>query len=203
MQMEHRLSALLQLHLHSPLNTWVQYIAQRQLQAKMRNIWVLAFGASYIRDFAVNKIPHYWRCVVGIHQWPVDCSPYEEFVMRKAFPCHNVVMRQMDCNISRHTAKQSLLHDDVMKWKHFPRYWPLWRESTGHRWIQGQWRRALTFSLVCVWTNGWANNRYADYLRRHCAHYDVTVMSPPRPEQNGSCFADHIGSIDSRTVWNR
>ena len=27
------------------------------------------------------------------------------------------------------------IHDDVIKWKHFQRYWPLWRESTGHRWI--------------------------------------------------------------------
>ena len=25
--------------------------------------------------------------------------------------------------------------DDVIKWKHFPRYWPLWGEFTGHRWI--------------------------------------------------------------------
>ena len=26
-------------------------------------------------------------------------------------------------------------HDDVIKWKHFPRYWPLCGEFTGHRWI--------------------------------------------------------------------
>ena len=31
MQLEHRLSALLQLHLHSQLNTWIQYIAERQV----------------------------------------------------------------------------------------------------------------------------------------------------------------------------
>ena len=28
-----------------------------------------------------------------------------------------------------------VVYDDVIKWKHFPRYWPLWGESTGHRWI--------------------------------------------------------------------
>ena len=49
--MEHRLSALLQLHLHSPPNTWLQYIAQRQLQAETRDIKVWEFGAAYIRDF--------------------------------------------------------------------------------------------------------------------------------------------------------
>ena len=24
--------------------------------------------------------------------------------------------------------------DDIIKWKHFPRYWPLWGESTSDRW---------------------------------------------------------------------
>ena len=24
---------------------------------------------------------------------------------------------------------------DVIKWKYFPRHWPLWGESTGHRWF--------------------------------------------------------------------
>ena len=32
-------------------------------------------------------------------------------------------------------------HEDVVKWKHFPRYWPLWGESP-HK---GQWRGALIF----------------------------------------------------------
>ena len=39
-----------------------------------------------------------------------------------------------------------------------------------------QWRRALLFSLICAWTNGWANNRYAGDLTHHRAHYDVVVM---------------------------
>ena len=41
---------------------------------------------------------------------------------------------------------------------------------------KGQWRVALMFSLICVWINGWVNNREAGYLRRYRAHYDVTVM---------------------------
>ena len=32
------------------------------------------------------------------------------------------------------------------------------------------------FPLICSWTNGWTNNRDAGDLRRHRAHYDVTVM---------------------------
>ena len=42
---------------------------------------------------------------------------------------------------------------------------------------KGQWRRALMFSLICVWINGWVNNRNAGYLRLYRAHYDVTVMN--------------------------
>ena len=40
-----------------------------------------------------------------------------------------------------------------------------------------QWRGALMFSLICVWINGWVNNREAGDLRRHRGHYDVNVMS--------------------------
>ena len=42
---------------------------------------------------------------------------------------------------------------------------------------KGQWHGALMFSLICVWLNGWVNNREADDLRRHQALYDVTVMN--------------------------
>ena len=42
---------------------------------------------------------------------------------------------------------------------------------------KGQWRRALMFSLICVWINGWVNNREAGDLRRYRAHYDVIVMN--------------------------
>ena len=70
-------------------------------------------------------------------------------------------------------------HDDVIKWKHFPRYWPFVRgiqRSPVNSLHKGQWRGALTFSLMCVWINGWVNNREDGDLRHHRAHYDVTVM---------------------------
>ena len=50
MLLGHRLSALLQLHLHSQLNTWLQWTGQRQLQDETRNIYVLGFVAAYIRE---------------------------------------------------------------------------------------------------------------------------------------------------------
>ena len=39
--------------------------------------------------------------------------------------------------------------------------------------------RSFDVSLICDWTNGWANNPVAGDLRRHFAHYDVTVMMWP------------------------
>ena len=51
------------------------------------------------------------------------------------------------------------VHDDVIKWKHFPRYWPFVRgihRSPVDSPHKGQRRRALMFSLICAWTNGWA-----------------------------------------------
>ena len=70
-------------------------------------------------------------------------------------------------------------HDDVTKWKHFPRHWAFVRGI--HRWPvnshhKGQWRGALMFSLICAWKNCWVNDHEAGDLRRHRTPCDVTVM---------------------------
>ena len=71
------------------------------------------------------------------------------------------------------------IHDGVIKWKHFPRYWRLVREihrsplNSPHK---GRWPGALMFSLIWAWINGWVNNGEAGDLRRHRGHYDVILM---------------------------
>ena len=30
--------------------------------------------------------------------------------------------------------------------------------------------------FICIWINGWVNNREVGDLRHHYVHYDVTVM---------------------------
>ena len=70
-------------------------------------------------------------------------------------------------------------HDDVIKWKHFPRNWPFVREihrSPVNFPYKGQWRGALMFSLIYAWINDLVNNREAGDLRRQHGHYDVIVM---------------------------
>ena len=71
------------------------------------------------------------------------------------------------------------IHDDVIKWKHFPRYWPFVRgihRSPVNSPHKDQWRGALMFSFIWAWMNGWVNSRKVGELRRHCAQYDITVM---------------------------
>ena len=71
-------------------------------------------------------------------------------------------------------------HDDVIKWKHFPRYWPFSVRGIPRSPVnsphKGQWRGALMFSLICACINGWVNNRKAGDVRRHRIHYDVIVI---------------------------
>ena len=68
---------------------------------------------------------------------------------------------------------KKITHYDVIKWKHFRRYWPVVRgihrsrENSTHK---GQWRVALKFYLICAWVNiGEAGN-----LKCHRAHYEIT-----------------------------
>ena len=59
---------------------------------------------------------------------------------------------------------------------------------------KGQWGGALMFSMMSAWTSIWANNRDAGDLRRHHAHYDVTVMV------KNIEIKHFIGEIASRVV---
>ena len=131
-----------------------------------------------------------WPFVKGIH-WSLMDSPHKGFVtphkslsIPLIFTGTNCLngnrvgtdFRRYDDNV---TAKWADVHDDVIKWKHFPRYWPFVRgihRSPVNSPHKGQWRGALMFSLICVWINSWVNNGKAGDLRRYRVHYDVTVM---------------------------
>ena len=74
----------------------------------------------------------------------------------------------------------TILHYNVIKWKYFPRYWPLvWgiHRSPLNSPHKGQWRRVLVFSLIFARINGLVNNRKAGDLRRHRSHYGIIVMT--------------------------
>ena len=75
----------------------------------------------------------------GNRRSPVD-SPHKGPVVQKAFTCHDAMMTSLYTHY--------LPHDDVIKWKHFTRYWPFVRGVhrspvvSPHR---GQRRGALMF----------------------------------------------------------
>ena len=55
----------------------------------------------------------------------------------------------------------------------------------------------FVFSLICVWINGWVNNREAGDLWRYRTHYDVTVM------RDGTLFVlrQNIWVFSFKLIW--
>ena len=86
--------------------------------------------------------------------------------------------------------KRNNKHDDVIKWEHFPRYWPFVRgihQSPVKSLHRGQWLGSFMFSLICPWINLWVKNREGGDLGRYRAHYDVIVMKD-EVNKNDGCF---------------
>ena len=94
----------------------------------------------------------------------------------------DIKVRQIFSLPEMHLNMSSAKHDDVIKYKHFSRYWHFVRginRSLMNSPHKGQLRTALIFSLIYAWTNGWVNHRDTGGLRRHCVQYDDTVMCWP------------------------
>ena len=109
-----------------------------------------------------------WQPRISEPQYPTPVTEYQRL------PC------------SKHT-----MYDGFSCWGNWDMSW--WRHQmetfsallalfagnspvTGEFPHKSQWRGALGFSLICTWINGWVTNREAGDLRRHRAHYDITVM---------------------------
>ena len=124
------------------------------------------------RKLFINVLQQQFSCIftsrIEIVSWPI----YHIKIMHSV----NVLL----CSLLFRKGQFTHTHDDVIKWKHFPRYWPFVRgihRSPVNSLHKGQWRRALMFTLICVWIDGRVNNHKAGYLKRYRAHYDVIVMS--------------------------
>ena len=99
--------------------------------------------------------------------------------------------------LGNRSATHRWVHDDVIWWKHFPRYWPFVREihrPSGNSHQKGQWRGALMFSLICAWINSWVKDREAGDLRRHQTEAQYQYKIPvkyadiQRCEYQSSCI---------------
>ena len=79
-------------------------------------------------------------------------------------------------------------HVDVIKWKHFPRYWPFVRgihRSPVNSPHKGQWRGALMVFFICTLnerlskqSRGWLFRSQSHSLWRHCNEI-CTILSYP------------------------
>ena len=135
----------------------------------VRGPWNTVMVQEYLRfghKEQIKKSRHDNKGLIGQHG--VHC-----------FPGHVFFVKRGEEPIKPENRRRGY-HDDVIKWKHFPRYWPFVRRTHRRSPVnsphKGQWCGALMFSLIYVWTSGWANNRDAGDLRRHHTHYDATIM---------------------------
>ena len=83
-------------------------------------------------------------------------------------------------------------HDDVIKWKHFPCYWPFVggiHRSPVNSPDKGQWHGALMFSLICARMNVWVYNR-------ETGNWDAMapIMTSPYCDVQTSSNAKHCRS---------
>ena len=100
-------------------------------------------------------------------------------------PQHAVALQRFRSILHQRPEQGRLPHDDVIKWKHFPRYWPpvlRIHRSPVNSPHTAQFHDVSMFSFICAWINTWVNNRKAGDYRRHRAHYDVIVMWWPMLE---------------------
>ena len=107
------------------------------------------------------------------------------------------------------------LNDDVVKWKHFPSYWPFVK---GIYRSQRPLKRNLIFSLICAWnkrlskqSRGWWFETPSRSLWRHCNVVSGSVLSgyfSSRKSQGSPsisyCFAVNVGSwpsVSRKKYW--
>ena len=116
------------------------------------------------------------QCLPSIHCLnTIDYTIMAPYLSQKFLDNDNTILKTFHAG---HISCEH--HDDVIKWKHFPRYWPFVRgihRSPVNSPHKGQWRGALMFTLICARINGWVNNREAGDLRRYRPYHDVIVMT--------------------------
>ena len=89
------------------------------------------------------------RIIKDTFQWPSVREIHRSPLMIKGQKCE----KRLHVMTSSWTSLCNMLvgHDDVIQWKHFPRYWPFVRgidRSPVNSPYKGQWCGALMFSLI-------------------------------------------------------
>ena len=122
------------------------------------NIWLFP-------EYQLNQVLRLLRKQLGAKSWWTTISTNDKPIFQWVV-CVTVAKWCSKWNTIQPPWNQNMTynvksHDDVIKWNHFPRYWPFVRgihRSPVNSPHKGQWHGALMFSLICVWINGWVNN---------------------------------------------
>ena len=121
-----------------------------------------------------EHFPHYSLFLQGImgDRWTQICTKRLKSCYQKSSGIINI------CGTILYRRSSYVSHDGVIKWKHFPRYWPFVRgihRSQVNSPHKGQWRGALMFSLICALNKrlskqswGWWFETPSCSLWRHC-----------------------------------
>ena len=98
---------------------------------------------------------------------------------RNGFHINSLVPSKFLLQGNGHVTTVLRLNDDVITWKHFPRYWPFVNNSpvTGEFPLKASNAKLWCFLWSVSWINVWVNNPEAGNLKHQCAHYDVIVMA--------------------------
>ena len=129
---------------------WMQTLEWRSVTAveyRIANNSIVCITACSGWQQRKIRAPQYWLFLeksarVVTTGFPQKNGQNAEFF----FQCHDVIRKTMNVRYLLHVPAPG---DDVIKWKHFPRYWPFVRGihrlpvNSPHK---GQWRRSLMFS---------------------------------------------------------
>ena len=107
---------------------------------------------------------------------------------------HVFVLHTLIEQVQMFQGKQVITHDDVIKWKHFPRYWSFVREFTATDEFPSQWPVTRSFGvffdlrlnkrLSKQWWAWWFENPLCS-LWRYCNENGTHVIKGNGYQQNG------------------
>ena len=116
-----------------------------------------------------------WKLARSCKQLRMLCPPNPWHLL--GIYCITQWISKLPESFEIHMVRQySVIHDDVIKWKNFPRYWPFVRgihRSPVNFPHKGQRRGALMFCLICFWrlrkqSWGWWFETLSCSIWRHC-----------------------------------
>ena len=103
--------------------TWLAHVLICQLSSLFFNY---QFPPYY---FVVVKVDKYWISIFNCSSKRISSKAFLRLVVVCCWPIYPYPSGWLHWVLDNHT------HDDVIKWKQFPRYWPFGGEFNGHRWI--------------------------------------------------------------------